>query len=272
MTAVVTTAPAPRPTAGHHGSFWRVTWAIGTRGLLRMRRLPSLILPAVFMPVFFVVAFSGSFSAVTDIRGYGTDQAVNWMAAWAMLQGSAFAGVGAAGSVATDLENGFFDRLLLAPTDRLALMAGSVLYGQIRSLIPITLVLGVSFALGADIPGGLPGLGVMYVGCVAAATVMALFGLTIVYRMQTLQSLAVIQIGIFTFMFMSIGQAPLVAIEGWLHSVARVNPMTNVIRLVRQGFLGDVTWSTTWPGLLALAGLIVFFGALAMRGLSRIRP
>ncbi len=267
---------ASRPVAARSrtrdSAFVPVMWAIGSRGLLRMRRLPSLIFPVVFMPVFFVVAFSGSFSSVTDIRGYGTDEAVNWMTAWAMLQGAAFAGVGAAGSAATDLENGFFDRLLLAPTNRLALLAGSVLYGQLRSLIPITLVLGVSFLLGADMPGGPLGLVTIYVGCVGAATVMSLFGLAVVYRLQTLQSLALIQIVIFTFMFMSIGQAPLVAIEGWLHSVARVNPMTNVIRLVRQGFIGDVTWSVTWPGLVALACMTALFGAGAMRSLARIRP
>ena len=39
------------------------------------------------MPIFFVVAFSGSFSSVVELDGYSTDKAVNWMAAWAILQG-----------------------------------------------------------------------------------------------------------------------------------------------------------------------------------------
>ena len=46
------------------------------------------------MPIFFVVAFSGSFSSVVELDGYSTDKAVNWMAAWAILQGSAFSGLG----------------------------------------------------------------------------------------------------------------------------------------------------------------------------------
>ena len=74
-----------------------VTVAITKRGLMRMRRLPSLMIPSIVMPIFFVVAFSGSFSSVVQLDGYSTDKAVNWMAAWAILQGSAFSGLGGGG-------------------------------------------------------------------------------------------------------------------------------------------------------------------------------
>ena len=33
--------------------------------------------------------------------------------------------------------------------------------------------------------------------------------------------------------------------------------MTQVVEAARQGFVGEVTWADTWPGLLALAGLAV---------------
>ena len=62
-------------------------------------------------------------------------------------------------------------------------------------------------------------------------------------------------------MFPSIGQVPLALLDGWMKSVARVNPVTNVMRMMRQGFLGEVTWADTWPGLLVVAvGITVFFG------------
>ena len=49
-----------------------------------------------------------------------------------------------------------------------------------------------------------------------------------------------------------------------MHAVATVNPVTDVIVLTRQGFLGDVTWAATWPGLSALAVMSAVFGALAL--------
>lgn len=239
-----------------------VVWALAGRGLVRMRRVPTLILPAIIMPVFFVVAFSGSFASVTQIEGYGTDKAVNWMAAWAMLQGAAFAGVGAAGSAATDFENGFFDRLRVAPIRPAAIVLGLLGYSLTRTLFPVTAVLLVSFVLlGANMPGGVLGFVVIYVGALGLSAVVALFALGVVFTLKTVKALALVQIVVFTSMFLSIGQAPLVAIEGWLHQAARINPITNVIRMCRQGFLGDVRWDLTWPGLVALAGMLALMGA-----------
>jgi ABC-type polysaccharide/polyol phosphate export permease len=65
---------------------------------------------------------------------------------------------------------------------------------------------------------------------------------------------------------------PLSLQTGWLHGVARFNPVTNVLRMARQGFVGDVTWHDTWPGLLAIVVLVVALGGLALRGLKRYLP
>ena len=59
------------------------------------------------------------------------------------------------------------------------------------------------------------------------------------------------------------------AAEGWLQKVARVNPVTQVVEAARQGFVGEVSWAETWPGLLALAGMLAILGALALREMRR---
>jgi len=63
--------------------------------------------------------------------------------------------------------------------------------------------------------------------------------------------------------------APQQLLTGWLADVAKYNPVTQILEAVRQGFVGDVTWADTWPGLLALAGIGALMVALAMRGLRR---
>ena len=245
--------------------------AFARRGFVRMLRVPSIIVPMVAMPIFFVVAFSGSFASVVQLEGYGTDEAVNWMAAWALLQGSSFSGMGAAAAAATDLENGFFDRIRLAPVPTSTVIAGLLGYALVRSLLPVTAVLVVAFAfLGADMPGGVLGIVMCYLGGAGLAVVMSLLALAVAFTLKNMRALGVSQIGIFSLMFLSVGQVPLVAIEGWLHEAAAINPVTRVIRMTRQGFLGEVTWATTWPGLVALAGMIACFGALAAWRFRRI--
>jgi ABC-2 type transport system permease protein len=256
----------------HRARSSAVVGQLGVRGLRRMRRRPSLIIPALIMPMFFLVAFSGSFSSLTNLAGFPTDNVKSWMAPYAILQGASFAGIGAAGGTATDMDLRFFDRLLLAPCSRLSLVLGPLAYSAVRALIPTTAVLLLAFALGAEMPGGVVGVVVLYVASVGVALVFGTLGLAVVYKMKSLRALALIQIFIFVATFLSIGQVPLELQSGWLQRVARINPMTNILRMARQGFIGDVTWHETWPGLLALTALVVVFGGLALRGLRRYLP
>ena len=112
-------------------------------------------------------------------------------------------------------------------------------------------------------PGGFLGFVIAYLTGIGIAAVMSLFVLGIVFTLKTLKSLAIAQVLMFSTMFLSVGQAPLEAIEGWLYHVAKYNPITHVIRMGRQGFLGEVTWAQTQPGLLSISLLLVGTGIWA---------
>ena len=80
------------------------------------------------------------------------------------------------------------------------------------------------------------------------------------------------QIGVFVTIFLASAQVPIAVMTGWLHAVARVNPMSNVLRLARTGFLGDVTWSDCWGGLVALAVGTVLAALFAARQFRHLVP
>ena len=79
------------------------------------------------------------------------------------------------------------------------------------------------------------------------------------------------QMGVFLSVFLSTAQVPLSVMTGWLHAVARVNPMTNIL-VARQGFIGEVSWGQTWPGLVALTGAVIVLGLFAVRGMRGLVP
>jgi ABC-2 type transport system permease protein len=225
----------------------------------------------VVMPIFFVIAFGGAFSSLVDIPGFPTDNALNWFLPWAILQGAAFAGVGAAFSTATDLEGGFMDRLLLAPMRRISLVTGPCLGAAVRGLLPVVLVTPIAFAGGARLTDGPLGFVTLLVAVEGIALIATLWGLAVTFRLRTQRSSSLIQVGVFVSFFLSVSQVPLELLTGWLHEVATYNPMTYVLDLARQGFLDEgVTWDQTWPGLLAIVAGIAFFGALAWRGASTL--
>ena len=70
-----------------------VVLGLGRRGLTRFTRLPSILIPVLVMPVFFVVAFSGTFDGITQVDAFPTPEIVNWVAAYGMMQGGAIAGL-----------------------------------------------------------------------------------------------------------------------------------------------------------------------------------
>ncbi len=264
------TVVAVRAEEGRKPRTSAVAASLAQRSLRRIVRIPAAVIPIVAMPVFLLISFSGAFVAVTDVPGFPTDSILSWVAPYAVIQGAAFAGVGASQAVAADIENGFYDRLLMSPTSRFGLLLGPISAALIRVLLPFTVVLVVAGVGGAELTEGVAGVLILLLAAEGIAIVAALWGLGIVYKFRTQRSGGLVQVGIFVAMFLSVGQVPLNVMEGWLHTVARLNPMTNMLRMARQGFIGEITWHDTWPGLLVTALSALAFGTWAYRGLQKM--
>jgi ABC-2 type transport system permease protein len=259
------------PAISSRAAVWPVAWAMARRSAIGTLRIPASVVPMVVMPLFFVVAFGGAFSAVTMLPGFPTSNILNWVAPFAVLQGASFAGFGSAYSVGRDLENGFYDRLLMAPTRRVALILGALLYSAMRAMVPVVIVVPAVVISGVTIDGGVLGVAMLVVAAVGVAIASGMWGLGVVYRTRTQRAGGLIQVGIFAAMFLSIGTVPLSAMEGtWLYWVARFNPITRVLDLARSGFIGQVTWAEVWPGLIAFAVLFTVLGTFAWRAFRRL--
>jgi ABC-type multidrug transport system permease subunit len=269
------TATTPA-TAGHTRqhrpvSSRRVAGALAGRAALNTVRIPATVVPMVVMPLFFVVAFGGAFSAVVLLPSVPTDNILSWVAPFSVLQGASFAGFGSAFGAGRDLENGFFDRLLLAPVSRLALLAGALLYSALRAIVPVLIVVPAVLLAGAALPGGPAAVLVLLLCAMGIAVAAGLWGLGVIYRARTQRAGGLIQVGLFMAMFLSVGIAPLAAMEGtWLYWVARINPITAILTTARSGFVGQISWADLWPGALAFAGIYVVLGAFALRGLRKL--
>jgi ABC-2 type transport system permease protein len=209
------------------------------------------------------------FGNLTQLPGFTTDTYQNFIIPVSLMQGAGFTGAATGVNMARDIEQGWFDRLLASPAPRPVLLAGLVLSASLRALVPATVLLAVGFAFGVDWPG-FPGLVVAILLVMGMGTAAALWGSAIALKFKTQSAAPLMQAGMFTLILTTTAYAPLELLTGWLHTVAELNPMTQVIEAARQGFVtGGVTWSETWPGLLCLAGLIALFAWWALRGMHR---
>jgi ABC-2 type transport system permease protein len=257
---------------GHVASPWQVIPALVRRSLVALTRMPSAFIPSVIFPVFQIIAFGGAFGAITMLPGFPTDQVLNWFGPLALIQGAGFMGASVGLTTTRDIESGFYDRLLLAPTPRWSLLVGPVLGAVVRSLPSAYIVLTVAALGGAKLVGNALGVLTLLAAAIGVTSLFGFWTLGLAYRFKSQRAAPLMQIGIFVSIFLATAQVPLAAMTGWLHSVARINPMSNVLRLARVGFLGQVTWEDCWGGLVALAVGTLLTALFAARQFRNLVP
>jgi ABC-type multidrug transport system permease subunit len=242
--------------------------ALMARAKNEIVRVPGAAIPGVLAPTIFFLGLNGVFGALTHVAGFTTGSYEAFIVPVSMLQGAGFTGAAAGVNLARDIEQGWLDRLLVSPAPRWVLLAGTVLAASVRALIPATLVLVTALALGSGFPG-VDGLVVAYLMVAAMAAVAACWGSFLALRFKSQSAAPLMQAATMALILTTTAYAPLALLSGWLQEVARLNPVTQVVEAARQGFVGGVTWAETWPGLVALAGMLALLGFLALREMRR---
>jgi ABC-type multidrug transport system permease subunit len=165
-----------------------VALVLWRRSLNEVLRVRGALLPATIAPVIFLLGMTGQFGRLTGLDGFPTDSYMSWIVPLSCLQGAGFAGAATGSNLARDIEQGWFDRLLVAPVPRPVLLAGPILGGITRSLVPATVVLIVGLVLGAELTGGVPGLIALYVACAGFCAVAGLWGTFMALTFRTQQA------------------------------------------------------------------------------------
>jgi len=88
---------------------------------------------------------------------------------------------------------------------------------------------------------------------------------TAAMRLRTMQAGPVMQMPVFLVLFFAPVYVPLTLLQGWIHGVATVNPMTRVIEAGR-GFVAG-TPTQVFAAFAAAAALGLLFSIWAFRGL-----
>ncbi|WP_354697822.1 hypothetical protein DSM112329_03467 [Paraconexibacter sp. AEG42_29] len=244
-----------------------VVRALVRRALNEISRVPGAAIPGVLAPTIFMLGLSSVFGKASGLGGYGADFRT-FIVPVGLLQGAGFTGAATGVNLARDIEQGWFDRLLLCPAPRTTLLTGVVASAGLRALLPSTFLLIVAFSIGVDVPT-ITGLLIAAVLVMGLACAMACFSVTLALRFRTQQAAPLMQIASFVGVLFTTSYAPKPLLTDWLRTVSDINPVTHVLEGVRQAFIGGVAWEHTWPAFLSLAGMITVLGWFAARGLRR---
>jgi ABC-2 type transport system permease protein len=244
----------------------QVAQGVAWRTLHNVVTNPSLLLPSLIFPLFFFTAFAGGLSRISNVPGF--DYPYGYTAfqfVFVLLQSAVFGGVFTGFGIARDFENGFARRLLLAAPNRLGIVLGYALAATGRWLITASFLTVIAFAVGMRVGGNGVDLFGLYTLALLMNGAAVLWSAGVAMRLRTMQAGPIMQLPVFLVLFFAPVYVPLALLQGWIHSVATVNPVTRVLESAR-GFLAG---QPTEVGLAYGTGLalVLFFSIWAVRGL-----
>jgi ABC-2 type transport system permease protein len=247
-------------------SFFAVAGAVARRSLKHAFKNPALLLPSLLFPLVFLMAFAGGLSNIGKVPGFDFPSGYTaFQFVFVFLQAAAFGGVFTGFGVARDFESGFARRLLVAAPQRRGIVAGYVVGGLVRFLFTGLVVTVAALIAGMQVDGeGVQLVGLVGLGLIVNA-VGTLWATGIAMRARTLQAGPLMQIPIFLTLFLAPVYVPLDLLSGWIHAVARWNPVTALVEAGR-GFISGVPDHTALAFGVGVA-LVAVFALWALRGL-----
>jgi len=243
-----------------------VAQGVAWRTLHNVFTNPSLLIPSIVFPLFFFTAFAGGLSRVQDVPGFDFPQGYTaFQFVFVLLQSAAFGGVFTGFGIARDFENGFARRLMLAAPHRSGIVLGYAAAALVRWLFTVAVLTAVAFAVGMNVGGtGVDLFGLYALGLILNVTAL-LWACGVAMRLRTMQAGPVMQMPVFLVLFFAPVYVPLTLLQGWIHTVAVINPVTRVLESGR-GFLAAEP-TEVFAAFGAGIGLAALFCIWAFRGL-----
>jgi ABC-2 type transport system permease protein len=247
-----------RAVAVAHGVAWRTLHNVFTN--------PSLLIPSLVFPLFFFTAFAGGLSRVEDVPGFGFPSGYTaFQFVFVLLQSAAFGGVFTGFGIARDFESGFSRRLLLAAPNRTGIVLGYAAAALVRWLVTAVLLTAVALVAGMEVGGDAVDLFGLYLLALVLNLAAILWAAGVAMRLRTMQAGPIMQMPVFLILFFAPVYVPLSLLDGWIHALATVNPLTRVLEAGRGLISGSPTEVAVAFGVAV--GLAAVLSWWALRGL-----
>ena len=231
---------------------------LSRRAVKEIVKLPAATLPGLFIPLFFLAVNLGqvskTFTSATPFLKGQTYVAFQVPVSLAFAVATATSGL----ALVTDIDLGYFDKLLVAPIRRTSIVLARLAADFVRGLASSTLVLLLGLAFGMRIKSG--PLGAVLIVLLAALFGVAYAGIgqTIALKTRNVQTTNASFIIFFPLLFLTPNFVPFELLSEPLRTLARYNPVSYVIEGLRSLVLDGFVASK----ILACVAVIVVSGVV----------
>jgi ABC-2 type transport system permease protein len=247
MSVATSSRPAAATVRARRAGFAADLVSVAGRAIRRLPREPEVVIPALIVPVFFYFVTIGALESLAE-AGTGID-----FRAFQLPVAIIFAvtGISQANAVVMDIQDGYFDRLLLTPIRRLALLLGLMVADFVLVVALSVPVVILGLATGVRFETGLAGMVVFVLLSAAWGVAFTGFPYAIALKTGSPGAVAGSFVLFFPFAFLTTSFLPEDQLSGWLAAVAAVNPVTYLLRGLRS--LITVGWDGQDLGVAVFA-------------------
>jgi ABC-2 type transport system permease protein len=251
-------------------SFVAQTSIMSRRAVLALWRQPAVVIPSLIFPLFFAALGASSFSRAIDLPGFPPVRSfLDFALAGTIVQGILFGSITGATALATDIENGFFDRLMASPTSRTSILLGRLAGGMAYGAVQTVFFIAVLVPFGLTIASGVPGIAVMVLGGVLTALAVGALMSAMAIRTGSSEAVQGSFPLLFIMLFFSSAFFPRQTMSGVYARLADLNPVSHLIEGFRDLTIDGFTASAVARTLLISGGLAVLTMILALRSLRK---
>jgi ABC-2 type transport system permease protein len=207
---------------------------LSRRSVREVVRLPEATIPTLFIPLFFLAVNIGQISKTFPdttpfLHGQGY---VGFQLPVSLMFAVCTATSGLA--LVTEIDQGYFDKLLVAPIRRSSIIFGRLAADLVRGLAVSTLVLAVALAFGAQMRSGVAGAVVLVVLAAFWGVAYAGIGMLVALRTRNVQATNASFLVFFPLLFLTPNFVPFELLTPLMEALARANPVSYVIEGLRS--------------------------------------
>jgi ABC-2 type transport system permease protein len=241
---------------------------LGRRAVREIGRIPEATIPALFIPLFFLVVNIGQVSKTFPdttpfLHGQGY---VAFQLPVSLMFAVATATSGLA--LVTEIDMGYFDKLLAAPIRRSSIILGRLTADLVRGLLGSTLVLLAGLALGAHMASGVLGAVVLVVLAALFGVGYAGFGILVALRTRNVQATNTSFLLFFPLLFLTPNFVPFDRLSPVMEALARLNPVSYVIEGLRSLIILGWDWGKLAVCVGVIVGLVGLLTTLSLRAIA----
>ena len=241
------------------------TGLLSGRSLRTLSRQPAYLLFTLVQPMVWLLLFGQLFRRVAELPGFGGNY-LDYLTPGVVVMTAMMSAGWSGTSIVQDMERGVMDRTLTSPVRRSALVAASMAYQSLITVVQSLIMFGTGLVAGARYPGGPLGL-LVVLGC-AVLLALVFAGLSnavalLVHQQEAL--IAVSQFLVLPLAFLSSVMMAPALMPGWVGRLARFNPVDWAAVASRESLRVAPDWELVFERVALLAVLAIVMAWLAAR-------